>query len=171
MKKTPLIAAVLVAQAALGDTTDCGRTRCADGAPPFDSYPVQAVSYAAPAPVSIGTPQSKRFRTVLRAGAAAGPNFAGHFTVVTWGCGVACQSIAIVDSTNGRVYFPEALKLNAYQEVWQTPLPAPFQFRLDSRLLVVVGSPNDSDSLGVFYYVWDPPKLRLIYGDPRKWSR
>ena len=48
---------------------------------------------------------ARRLRTMLRIGAASGPNFAGHYTPVTWGCGVACQEFAIVDAKSGRVRY------------------------------------------------------------------
>src|SRR5438105_1150903 len=37
----------------------------------------------------------------LRA-APDGPNFAGHYTVVTWGCGTECQMHAILDGRTGQ---------------------------------------------------------------------
>ena len=46
---------------------------------------------------------ARRSRTVLTEAAASGPDFAGHFTVVTWGCGTSCQTVAIIDETTGRV--------------------------------------------------------------------
>jgi hypothetical protein len=45
----------------------------------------------------------RRFRTTLRDGVIGGPNFAGHFALVTWGCGTECQSYAIVDLVDGIV--------------------------------------------------------------------
>src|SRR5437763_667802 len=48
------------------------------------------------------------------AGASKGPNFAGHYTAVTWGWGTECQTLAIVDARTGRVYFaPSPLRLGA----------------------------------------------------------
>ena len=49
--------------------------------------------------------QAGRFVTIRRRGAARGPNFAGAYTVVTWGCGTACKVIAVVDARNGNVAF------------------------------------------------------------------
>jgi hypothetical protein len=34
-----------------------------------------------------------------------GVNFAGHFTVVYWGCGSSCMVIAIVDRITGRIFY------------------------------------------------------------------
>jgi hypothetical protein len=55
-----------------------------------------------PAPVDAASAEyGVRFRTALSRAAAGGPNFAGHFTVVTWGCGTACQVTAVVDAVTG----------------------------------------------------------------------
>jgi hypothetical protein len=94
--------------------------------PQFEEYAVSEQSGASPVPVVLrGNPEARRFRTVLRKGATKGPNFAGHFTIVSWGCGTNCQSIAIVDSKTGVVRFAPF-----GSEIGQ-------EFRLDSRLLVV----------------------------------
>jgi hypothetical protein len=93
--------------------------------PRFEAYPVHDTFTGTPAPVDLSSAQgARRFRTVLRAGAAKGPNFAGHYTVVQWGCGSPCQSYAIVDARTGRVRFGEE------------SLSVGTDFRLDSRLLV-----------------------------------
>jgi hypothetical protein len=57
---------------------------------------------------------ARRFRTALRDGVAAGPNFAGHLTVVTWGCGTQCRSDAIVDARTERVYADSALDFGCH---------------------------------------------------------
>jgi len=66
------------------------------------------------------------FRTKLREGAKKGPNFAGHYTVITWGCGTDCRLVAIVDARTGRVYFAP----------FTVSIPADADYRLDSRLLI-----------------------------------
>ena len=32
-----------------------------------------------------------------------GPNYAGHYRVVVWGCGTSCAMFAVVDLRNGKV--------------------------------------------------------------------
>jgi len=46
---------------------------------------------------------ARQFRTVLREGLKQGINFAGRYTVVTVGCGTACQVHYVVDRSNGKV--------------------------------------------------------------------
>lgn len=78
-----------------------------------------------PAAVDLASdPEARRFRTRLREGAAEGPNFAGHFTIVSWHCGTDCQVLAVVDARSGAVTFAPFLS-----EFGQ-------EFRIDSRLLI-----------------------------------
>ena len=46
---------------------------------------------------------ARTFRTALREGLAEGVNFAGKYTVVTIGCGTACQQHFVVDRENGKI--------------------------------------------------------------------
>lgn len=93
--------------------------------PRFADYPAKVTYSGKPAPVDLASHRdARRFRTRLRRGAARGPNFAGAYTVVTWGCGTACQMIAVVAARNGKVAFaPGAAS-------------AGVTFRRGSRLLV-----------------------------------
>ena len=106
-------------------------------------------------------PGASRFRTRLREGAAKGPNFAGHFTVVTWGCGSSCQEHAIVDAQTGKVAFP---------------IPRPTSnglcFRLDSNLIITVPvapgtlgewEPSFPDWLVTRYYKWDGKQVVELF--------
>lgn len=46
------------------------------------------------------------FRTQIRSQCKEnGINFAGHFTVVQWGCGTECSEFAIVDRITGHIYY------------------------------------------------------------------
>ena len=86
--------------------------------PQFSDYPVSEVFRGRPvrpAP-SVGISPTQL---------PAAPNFAGHFMVVTWGCGTECQQLDILDAKNGRVYSPPfAPRLGA-------------AYRVDSALLMV----------------------------------
>lgn len=127
-------------------------------APSFAQYRVTQRYNGRPAAVNLNSPQARRFRTVLTNGARRGPNFAGQYTVVTWGCGTECQQVAIVDAKTGRVYM--------------TGITASLgvKHQLNSRLLVVnppeeialFGS-NKPDWLYSRYYVWESNRLRQVY--------
>ena len=135
----------------------------------FKDFPSAQVDVAKPAPPKVGAGKARRFRTALRDEAPKGPNFAGHFTFVSWGCGVACQEFAIVDAITGDVHFPSELRLNAYDAI--TDETEPFQFQLDSRLFVLAGAPNDEEATGVFYYEWTGTDFKLLKATPKTWPR
>jgi hypothetical protein len=105
--------------------------------PRFDDHPAGDTFTGTPAPVDLASAEgARRFRTVLREGAAQGPNFAGHYTVVQWGCGSPCQSFAIVDARTGRVTFGNG------------SLTVGAEYRLDSRLLIEDPSERWLESYG-----------------------
>jgi hypothetical protein len=70
----------------------------------FDDYSVSEEFRGVPAPVLLRSARYGRtFRTRLREGARRGPNFAGTFTIVIWGCGAPCQMVAVVDARSGQL--------------------------------------------------------------------
>ncbi len=112
------------------------------------------------------------FRMVQRTALKAGPNFAGHYTVLAAGCGSACQNIFVVDTRTGRLIDTPFIGIGGM------PCPTSFydtitdfvHFRSDSRLLILTGSPEDPGpddtftevACGVRYYVLRRGHLRLI---------
>ena len=133
-----------------------------DKDPRFEDMPVTEKFAGKPAPVKLLTAEARRYRTVIRETAREGPNFAGHFTIVTWGCGAGCVQFAIVDAKTGIVYSPRfyvAARTHFDEETDQPD--EPLQFRIDSRLLIISGSPNEKNE-GVYYYSWDGKRLALI---------
>jgi hypothetical protein len=131
--------------------------------PPFEDYP-EEISTGKPAPVDLGShPKARTFRTRLRAGAKEGPTFAGHYTLVQWGCGTGCMSFAFVDAFSGRVLFPP-------MQVYFPPLPNEHHlmeryriaYRPDSRLMVIHGVPGEDTKLGSYYYEFTNGTLQLV---------
>lgn len=125
-------------------------------APAFEGYKVDSVYRGRPASVDFTpTPGWRSFRTVLREGARFGPDFAGHMTVVTWGCGSDCVQFAVVDARTGRIYGSPV------------PTSADVDGRLDSRLLVIgrLSCPDTVDAAAPPYAVfleWTGTALSLI---------
>ncbi len=154
--------------------TGCLPFTLADGerfnAPQFEKFGVNEAFSGKPARPALRGRQARRFRTQLRNGAAAGPNFAGHYTIVAWGCGTSCVSFAIIDAKNGKVFFPPGLGALAMDHAGLAPGEADppvigLRHRRDSRLLVVLGAPNeDLSKEGIFYYEWNGSALqRLLF--------
>ena len=112
--------------------------------------------------------QTHLYRTAIRAAAKAGPDFAGHYTVIRIGCGAATICVAIADTQTGKIYFPSALR-NATALLVDT-LGADvdtLNYRRNSRLLIVIGSPNENPKrAGVSYYVWRSGELSLLRFTP-----
>ena len=168
MKKTGLKQALLVALAVCACAQGFGasaQTRKAQGAqrpaPRFEDYPVREVYRGPVSPVRIDSRQARMFRTRLREGARGGPNFAGRYTVVIWGCGTGCAQMGVVDAATGRVYFPPVeymdipdMENEAGRSQW---------FRLDSRLLRVTQNYYDgAGGYAAYYYLFERGRFRLL---------
>jgi len=127
--------------------------------PQFEDYPAGEIYQGPLADVDLSSAEgARRFRTVIRSGAKSGPNFAGHYTVVGWGCGTMCQTYAIVDAKSGKVFMPHLI----------TELGA--EYRLDSKLFVANEPELAKDwcfegaavKPDIRYYVWGNERLTLI---------
>lgn len=46
---------------------------------------------------------AREYKTVISETEAKGSNFAGHFTLATWGCGTDCVGYAVVDTETGKI--------------------------------------------------------------------
>lgn len=138
-----------------------------DNSPQYQDFSVTNIFKGKPAAVDLSShPQARTYRTQLRRQAAEGPNFAGHYKIAIWGCGSSCQAFAIVDSQTGRAYFPPDLPFVSHVS-WDGD-DFGLQFRLDSRLLVLHGSPKEEPRVGTFYYLWQTNTLTLIRSELKK---
>lgn len=144
--------------------------------PRFDQYPAVEPFTGHIAKPDVHTqPMARLFRTRIREGAQTGPNFAGHYTLVFWGCGAGCLGLAIVDANTGKVFFPPNLgsvdNLNVAYEELESPDGRLVQFQRDSRLLVVIGGINEAPELrGISYFVWEGHKMRRIRFVPKPYG-
>jgi hypothetical protein len=126
----------------------------------FSSYPARRIFRGKPARVVLDTPQARKFRTRLREDSRLGPNFAGHYTVVFWGCGTGCAQLAVVNAHTGKViWLPQE-----WIDIPDAPDAKPNRnFQIDSKLLIVTKSNYDAHAtFTAFYYVVDNDRLRLI---------
>jgi hypothetical protein len=152
-----LLATLLPALVTHADGRLAGIAIAPQGHPPrFEDYRTSTIFTGKPVPPKLTTAGARRFRTAIRTGAAEGPNFAGRYTLVSWGCGTACISLAIVDAATGRVVLPEIILSPA-----ATELEDGFVFRKDSRLLIASGA-ETTRGYDRLYYLWEKNHLRLI---------
>ena len=133
--------------------------------PRFEDFPAREKFMRKPAPVRLLGRKARTFRTALRRGAAAGPNFAGHYTVATWGCGTfMCTGFAIINARTGDVYFPP--KIQNVSLAWlDQEEQVPMKYKRNSRLLVLIGEvmfDDGSTKKGKYFYLWQNNKLKLI---------
>ncbi|MFC5474129.1 hypothetical protein [Paraherbaspirillum soli] len=136
--------------------------------PGFEQFPaIGRFNGRVMAPDVRSHPRSRLFRTMIGIGAKQAPNFAGHYTIVRWGCGSGCVSLAIVDANTGKVFHPASLHEVDNENVDYDELIKPdgalIKYRLDSRLLIVVGGINENSALrGISYFEWRNNTLRRI---------
>jgi hypothetical protein len=93
--------------------------------PRFEDYLATVHFQGSPAEVHIrSAAYGTMFRTRLRKGAKAGPNFAGAFSIVMWGCGSSCQTAAVIDARTGLLSAQTLRTTNG------------LEYRTDSRLVL-----------------------------------
>ena len=133
---------------------------------PYATYPVPTTYKGPPAPAKLVGKMQNHFRTVIREGAISGPNFAGHFTIVSWGCGTSCSSFVIVNAIDGRVYEPSTPVVGFGDGSLDTDGIGIF-YRLDSAVIAINACTealfvNDDPSCGEHIYVMEKDGLREI---------
>lgn len=137
--------------------------------PKPEAYPVKESFQGTPAAAKIASDADKRFRTRIREGAMNGPNFADHFTIIQWGCGAGCISMAVADAKDGKVYEAPFKNLaftvpNFLYEGKHSPFDDRFQavgYKRNSSLLMVRGCPEEKDC-GTYFYQWLGTKFQLV---------
>lgn len=122
--------------------------------PNFRDYPVENIYKGKPAPVDLSSnPKARQYRDALRYGAKLGPNFAGHYTVVMWGCGSPCQNFAIINAKTGKVYMSDITTSFG------------LSYQINSNLLIVNPDipPESADLYGKpKYYIWKNGRLQKL---------
>lgn len=136
--------------------------------PTFDQYRVTQPKFSGkPMQPVIKTAEDRRFRTMIRKAAAGGPNFAGHFTVAEWGCGAGCVSVAIIDAATGSIYHGPFRILSWEMRKYEGEYAAiddkfrQLEYRLDSRLLVGRGCPEEANCAS-YFWEWAGSQFKLV---------
>jgi hypothetical protein len=142
-------------------------------APSFRRYPV---AKERPGPIAKldlnGNPIARTYRTVLRLEMTKGANFAGHYRVAVWGCGISCAMFAVVNLKTGMVITPKEFGFVSGTELATDDDFIPrgkadsgfFRHRKDSALLVVLGAPDEDESrAGAYYFLLREERLNLVH--------
>ena len=133
----------------------------------YPQYPEEKIFQGKPAEPDVAThKEARKYQTMLRQRSKQGPNFAGHYTIVTIGCGTSCAGIAVVDAQTGHVYFPQNLHHVFWAGWWHEPYGP--EFKLTSRLLIAYGQVNSEDApYGVSYFEWTGREFKLLHFEAR----
>jgi hypothetical protein len=151
------------------------------GVPRFEDYTVTEMFKGTPAAPIFSTPESRQFRTRIRNGIStgagvwngswknpidrAGPNFAGHYFVIRWGCGSECVTMAIVDAKTGNVYKPPLSAKGSLQVPLDNLSDMDVDVRPDSSLLVLRNGCSDfrdRKTCGNYYFNWKDNRFVLV---------
>ncbi|HLJ16584.1 MAG TPA: hypothetical protein VKV15_18960 [Bryobacteraceae bacterium] len=155
--------------------------------PKFEDYPIKEVFNQPPRAPILTTREQHRFRTRIREGVEKGwgvwsngewgkeqnkpgPNFAGHYIAIVWGCGAPCLMMVVCDARTGVVYNPPlswtrgiALPLLVFPN--SVAKNANLEFRRDSRLMVISATPHSDRPHAVpytFYFLCQGNKWTLL---------
>lgn len=159
------LAAVLSFCALSASAAETPDTACAPGRlPSFADYTAQAKYTGKRPKLKLSNEFSRMFRTRLRDDLREQPiNFAGHYVLVTIGCGNGCLYGGFVDAETGRATeLPFSVNpAGLYRE------EDPISSRADSRLLVVSGNLNDAEGAAMrYFFVLRHGKLQPICHAP-----
>jgi len=127
-----------------------------------------------PAPPRVSNPRARRYRTVLREAAKEGPNFNGHYRVVSWGCGTNCIEWAVIDLASGDVWMaPDPLASCWFPDsASDAKVPDWFAFRISSSLLIQheCRSPSNRQTFDTTnYFAWKHGHPELLGTEPLRY--
>ena len=89
----------------------------------FEDFKVEIYSGNLAKPDFSSNPTYQKFKSRIQLGCNKGVNFAGHYTLITWGCGSPCEIGVAVDRKNGKIF--DGLGSSTG-----------IAFRVDSRLII-----------------------------------
>jgi len=135
--------------------------------PEFSDYPAGPLFAGRPAVPILATRLQRMFKSHFRFGVHEQPNFAGQYKIVEWGCGSPCLRFAIADLKTGAVYDPPFDSVGPdFSQPGRTNSDWGLIYRVDSRLLVAQGCPEDP--CGTYYYEWVGKRFKLIRAVPNE---
>jgi hypothetical protein len=144
-------------------------------APRFAQFPVRTKRKGERDWLSLGRcdqADGKAFdRLVMSKARPRGAIFAGHYSVVVCSCGTECGGVSIVDLQSGRIYDFDFISQACSSAM--ANYDNDLYFRIDSSLLILIGSPpnwkNGTEryrGCAIRYYRWTGRRLVLLKETP-----
>jgi len=173
-----LFAAMAAANACCAPTSAAGLDF-----PRFQEYPAGPLFKGPIAQPILSTREQRNYGTKIREGLSKGvgvwngswrsgprdtrgPNFAGHYVVIRWGCGSNCLMMAVVDAVTGVVYSPPLSGVGTELFVPIDPRSEQeIDFQPDSSLIVLRNACADfksRSSCGTYYFNWHDNRFDLV---------
>jgi hypothetical protein len=161
----------------------CGAYTPAQSAetPRFEDYPVREAFTGKPAAPILATGEQRMYSTRIRNGVSRGtdvwigsyknpvksegPNFAGRYFVIRWGCGSQCLMMATVDAETGMVYAPPLADKNSLFVPLDNLSDKETDLRPDSSLMILRNACRDFKdrrTCGTYYFNWKDNHFVLI---------
>lgn len=127
-----------------------------DKPPTLEDYSITDIYKEKPKSVDISShPEAKQFKTKLIEGAEKGPNFAGHYTVISIGCGTMCSALWIVDAKTGRIISRLQTELGE-------------KYNINSKLLITNPKERVKESYGNEIPNWVETTYYIVKGNKMK---
>jgi hypothetical protein len=130
-------------------------TAHAEDTPKFKNYPADI--YSGPeTPIRLDAPEARQYRTRLQKASREPINFGGRYVFTQWGAGTQCDTGALIDVKTGQVHvLPFAACF------WQS-YDRPFEFRKNSRLLVVAGQVGETGATGAHFFEFTGNEFKSV---------
>jgi hypothetical protein len=149
--------------------------------PRFEDYPVRATFTGKHAAPVLATTEQRRYRGRIRNGVATGagvwagagenpirvkgPNLAGRYFAIRWGCGSQCLMMAIVDAETGKVYEPPLAEKGSLWVPRDNLSEMEIDLRPDSSLMILRDACRDfrdRKTCGTYYFNWSENRFTLV---------
>jgi len=134
-------------------------------APRFEDYPARMYTGPVAAVRWRADREARMYRTMLKETVRGQrPNFAGHFIVGHWGCGMSCVMTKIIDARTGQVFHPAGVETNSEVNLDDSFYASgTLRYRPDSRLFVLIGVPEEDEKRrGISFFEWTGSRMKLL---------
>lgn len=141
----------------------------AEETPKFAEYPVDESYSGSAAKVVLDTEEKRMYRSRLRDSRDYPVDFAGEYSMVTWGCGTSCVMGAVVSKKTGKVVWLPGTICCWDGEDEETEY---VMYRENSRLLVTAGVMNEEGEHGAHFYKFTGKSFKhlLTVPVPTRWD-